>query len=186
MSLTDPSGGAATLALGVVSGVQDSGHPSGAAAKVLTPPSSGGTPPGLTTARDKAVARHLIMGDFVGAYGLPNPERPAVSDLIGVESPELPSVIQFVTAREAHGTGIRREGTEGEAAPPQPLVSDTMPLDSRGPAAGVQSSAGSAGAASPLVLMMAFAVIAAPCLELVSRPSAHLRCAEGRRLERPG
>jgi hypothetical protein len=138
------------------------------------------------SARAATAAHDLITGNFVGAYGLPNPASHALSDPSAVPSSTLPSVIQFVAARRMHTAGVPQpESQDSGALTPSSLV-DRMPHGSHGPQGSVQSSAGGGGAASPLILMMAFALIVAPCLKFVPRPIAPLVCAEPRRLERPG
>jgi hypothetical protein len=136
-------------------------------------------------ARVATAAHDPIAGNFVGAYGLIPASGPG-SDLSAVQSPTLPSVIQFVTPRRIRSAGVPRADSQDPANSPQSSIGDSLPHGSRGPQGGAQSSGGGGGAASTLMLMVAFALLAAPCLKFVPRPTAHLVCAEAHRLERPG
>jgi hypothetical protein len=89
-------------------------------------------------------------------------------------------------ARGAPPTGSRHIAPPDPIGPAQPME---LPLTShgpQGPEAGGQSSGGSSGAPSTLLLMVAFAFVVAPCLGFFSKPSPVLRCAEAHALERPG
>jgi hypothetical protein len=144
------------------------------------------TSPLVMTARVASAHHDLITGNFVRAYGLPNPAPDAVSGSVAIQSAVLPSVDQSVTARRAHAAGARHSQSADPSVEPPSSIADRIPHDSRGPQGGVQFGASGGGAASPLMLIMAFALVAAPCVRFVPRPSAHLVCAEARRLERPG
>lgn len=137
------------------------------------------------TAHEADAHLDLIAGNFVAAYGLPDP-TPAASGLVAVQSAALPSVIQFVGVRRVRAAGTRHPDSEDAVAPPQASVTDTLPRDSRGPEGGAPPAAGGGGAASPMALMKAFALVAERCLKFVPPPTAHLMCVEARRLERPG
>jgi hypothetical protein len=163
-----------------------SGNANGAAPNRCNVGSPGSTAPGWMTAVDAKVKRDLIAGNFAGAYGLPDPASSAPSVLIAVQSPTLPSAIEFVSARRAHAADTRRPESGDTSDAPQSSVTDTTPHGSRGPQGGVQSATGGGGAASPLVLMIAFARVDAPWLKFIARPTTHLVGAEAHRLERPG
>ncbi|MBV9800714.1 MAG: hypothetical protein JO039_21895 [Solirubrobacterales bacterium] len=137
------------------------------------------------TAHEATAHLDLITGNFVAAYGLPTP-APALSGLVAVQSPALPSVIQFVSARRARVAGTRHPDAEAPIAPPQASVTDTLPHDSRGPEGGAPPAAGAGGTAGPMALMKAFALVAERCLKFVPPPTAHFMCVDARRLERPG
>ena len=148
--------------------------------------SSGPAASGWMTARDPNAERDLIAGNFVRAYGLPSPASSAARGPITVQSPTLPSVVQSGFARRARASDTRRPESGGESDAPQPSLLDPMRHGSRGPEAGVQSASGGGGAASPLMLLIAFALVEAAWLRFIPPPTAHLVGAEAHRLERPG
>jgi hypothetical protein len=185
-SPADSIGSSATLVVDSASRDRHSGNAKWDAPNQCNGRSPGSAAPEWMTARDVNAQRELVAGNFVGAYDLPNAASSAPSLLIAVQSSTMPSVIQFVAARRAHAADTRRPESGDTSDAPQSSVMDTIQHGSRGPQGGVQSASGGGGAASPLVLMIAFARVDAPWLKFIPRPTAHLVGAEAHRLERPG
>jgi hypothetical protein len=127
----------------------------------------------------ETAARDLIAGNFVGAYGLPNPASNAPGDSSAVQS-------STITGR-VRAAGMSQADSEDQAATPQSSsITDPVEHGTRGPQGGVQSSGGGGGASSPLMMMIAFARFPAQCVKFVPPPTVRLVCAEAHRLERPG
>jgi hypothetical protein len=85
----------------------------------------------------------------------------------------------------------RKPAPDGTAASP-PAVQPQLPevaiatRGPKGPQGGAGSFAGGASAPSTLIIMLAFALIAARWFWYVKGTPLHLQAAEGYRLERPG
>jgi hypothetical protein len=85
----------------------------------------------------------------------------------------------------------RKADPDGTAASP-PAVQPQLPevatgtRGPKGPQGGAGSFAGGASAPSTLIIMLAFALIAARWFWYVKGTPLHLQAAEGYRLERPG
>jgi hypothetical protein len=137
-------------------------------------------PPVANPALALTIAQDLSVGDLAAAYGLTPP--PGADSVAAVERPTL-SAIDTDTPRDVR-TARPSAGTM--PGPPQAAEPTRLPHGPTGPQGGGLSLGAGGGAASQLTVMVLLALIAAPCLGLVTRFRIHIQPTEGYRLERPG
>ncbi|MGH2885945.1 MAG: hypothetical protein ACRDPA_25170, partial [Solirubrobacteraceae bacterium] len=148
--------------------------------------SFGPPPPPLPGIADARRSGNLTLAALVSGLGSPTAGSAPTSDLPALSSPTRPSVVSAATSpavRKAHPNGT--EASPPAAQPPQPEVANG-PRGPRGPQGGAGSFAGGAGAPTTLIIMVPFALIAAPWFMYVTRAPIHLQTAQAHRLERPG
>jgi hypothetical protein len=148
--------------------------------------SFGPPPPPLPGIADARRSPNLTIAALVSGFAPSIAGSAPAPGLTALASSTRPSVIPPAASL----LGRKADPDGAEASPPavQPQLPEVA-TGTRGPKApqgGAGSFAGGASAPSTLIIMLAFAVIAARWFSYVKATPIHLQTAEGYRLERPG